>query len=191
MGNKSLGSVPKYMLMQCSHTANKHLTDNLEATSITFPEGSMDVSAAQAHIDWMNQHCFVAKVFSIELNAENDDVKNLNIVRAARVLDLNNVYVGHFTKKYCDKIRRDDLSWKLLELIAALVNPKNDPIFECLANNIAQQRKLNNVADMEPMENFLQKYPVLAERIEQMERKKVQSFCPHDRKIRRETANPQ
>jgi hypothetical protein len=189
IGDKILGSVPKYMLMQCSYTANKHLTDNPIATSITFPENSMDISAAQGHMDWMNQHCYVAKVFSIELNVENDDVKNLNIVRAARVLDLNNVYVGHFTKKYCDKIRRDDLSWKLMELIAALVFPKNDPIFECLANNIAQQRHLGNIADSDGIDNFMQKYPVLAERVDQIECKKVKSFRPHGRRIRGETAN--
>jgi hypothetical protein len=46
---------------------------------------------------------------------------------------------------------------------------KNDPTSECLANNIAQQRHLGNIADSGDIENFMQKYLVLAERVEQIE----------------------
>jgi len=180
MGKQALGKVPKYMLMQCSYIANKHLTENPKSTLISFPKDSMDVEAAKVHLDWMRQHCVAAKVFSIALDPEHGDVRNMNIVRAARVLGLNNTYIGHFTKQYCDKIRRDDLTWELMELIAALVFLDNDPIFECLANNIANQRRIGNVVDPEALQAFLQKYPILAARVYEIERqhtsaRKVQS----------------
>jgi hypothetical protein len=169
MGKQGLGKVPKYMLMQCSYVANKHFSENPKAAFITFPVGSMDVAAVNVHLDWMRQLCSLGKVYSIALNPEHDDVRNMNIVRAARVLGLNNTYVGHFTKQYCDKIRGYGLTWEIMELIAALFHPDNDPIFDCLANNIASQRRNDNVVDPNAMQTFLQKYPALAHRIDQIE----------------------
>ncbi|KAF2686019.1 hypothetical protein K458DRAFT_416387 [Lentithecium fluviatile CBS 122367] len=117
----------------------------------------------------MQQHCVVGKVFSISLNHEHTDERNLNIVRAARVLGLNNTYVGHFTRQYCDKIREHDLNYELMGTIATLAYPGNDPIYDCLANNIANQRKRGTVSDPEGLKAFLDLHPTLMHKVEAIE----------------------
>lgn len=141
MGSVELGIIPKFMLMQCSAIAHKHFTLNPTATSFVLAADSMDAEAAKLHIQWMDEMTYQGRVYSLTLEASQMyDIKNLQLCQAARVLGLNNSYVGHFTKQFCDRIRYCTLSLELADLICTLAYPDNDPIFDCLANQLAAQR---------------------------------------------------
>ena len=170
MGDASLATVPKYVLMQCSSKAWKHFTDNPDAISFTLPAGSMDATAATAHLEWMKEMTYQGRVYSITLHSDKKfDDKNLNICRAARVLGLNNMYVGHFTKIFCDRIRSNDASYDFLDKVAVLAYPENDPIIDCLANKLANLGSRNAAKKPTELEAFLQKHTSLKARVRKME----------------------
>lgn len=170
IGDIVLATVPKYLLMQCSMKAHKHFSDHPDATSFTLPAGSMDVDAAKAHLRWMKEMTFQSRVYSITLHAdETFDNKNLQICRAARVLGLSSMYVGHFTKIFCDRIRSDLASFEFMSKVAALAYPENDPIYDCLANNLATFRMRNTVKKPAELEAFLKKHADLKTRVEKIE----------------------
>lgn len=170
MGDTGLSTVPKYVLMQCSHKAFKHFTDDPDANTFTLAAGSMDEAAAKAHLEWMNEMTYQGRVYSVTLHSdEKFDDKNFQICRAARVLGLNNVYVGHFTKIFCDRIRSNTASYEFLHKIAALAYPENDPLYDCLANNLANLRTRNAVEKPAELEALLKKHTGLKARVEKIE----------------------
>ncbi|KAF2621342.1 hypothetical protein BU25DRAFT_238358 [Macroventuria anomochaeta] len=170
MGDISLATVPMYVLMQCSPKAFKHFSNNPDATSFTLPAGSMDANAATAHLEWMKEMTYQGRVYSVTLYPdEKFDDKNLQICRAARALGLNNMYVGHFTKIFCDRIRSNAASYDFLSKVAALAYPENDPILDCLANNLANLRLRNAVKKHAGLEALLKKHTGLKDRVEKIE----------------------
>lgn len=170
MGDTGLSTVSKYVLMQCSHKAFKHFTDNPDANTFTLPAGSMDEAAAKAHLEWMKEMTYQGRVYSVTLHSdEKFDEKNLQICRAARVLGLNNMYVGHFTKIFCDRIRSNTASFEFLHKIAAIAYPENDPLYDCLANNLANLRTRNAVEKPAELEALLKKHTGLKARVEKIE----------------------
>jgi len=184
LGSTSLMRLPKYILMQCSSKAYKYFTNKPDATSITFPTGSMDVDAAMAHLHWMDEMTYQGRVYSLTLNAdEKFDVKNLKICQAARVMGLNNTYVGHFTKVMCDRVRKGNASTRFLSLICELAVPDNDPIFDCLANNLVNQQ-INKGAHPAQLDELLTKHPHLKEQMSKIEQSVRDSRAGDKRKGR-------
>ncbi|KAF1935007.1 hypothetical protein EJ02DRAFT_507269 [Clathrospora elynae] len=172
MGDAKLATIPKYVLMQCSYKALGYFKEHPNATSWTFPAGSMDVDAAKAHLGWMDEMTYQGRVYSITLNGNPSfDKKNLRICRAARVLGLNNTYVGHFTKQLCDRIRNQDASTEFMDMVCELAYPENDPVFECLANNLVNQSKTKNVKDPAQLEALVAKHANLKENMAGIEKR--------------------
>lgn len=170
MGEIALATVPKYALMQCSAKAFKHFSENTESTSFDLPAGSMNATAATAHLEWMREMTFQHRVYSVTLHSdEKFDDKNLQICRASRVLGLNHMYVGHFTKIFCDRIRSNTVSNSLLFKIAAAAYPENDPIYDCLANNLANLRLHGNLQNQAAIKALLQHSEDLKARVEKIE----------------------
>ncbi|KAH6633710.1 hypothetical protein C7974DRAFT_453215 [Boeremia exigua] len=170
MGETYLATVPKYILMQCSSKAFRHLSDNPDATSFSLPDGSMDVTAATAHLTWMKEMTFQGRVYSITLHSdEKFDDKNLQICRAARVLGLHSMYVGHFTKIFCDRIRSNNAVDGFLRKVVAAAYPDNDPIYDCLANNLANLRLRKTIENPAELEALLQQNEGLKIKVEKIE----------------------
>jgi hypothetical protein len=170
MGGKKLLTLPKYVLMQCSGKAYKHFTEDTAATSMIFPAGSMDADCAIAHLNWMIEMTYQGRVYSLTLNGdEKHNIKNLKICQAARVMGLNNTYVGHFTKILCDRVRSNVSSPEFLSAICEHAYPANDPIFECLANNLVNQQGGKDFAHAEELDALLVKYPFLKEKMAKIE----------------------
>ena len=137
-----------------------------------FPDSIMDAEATNAHLAWMDEMTYQGRVYSITLNvAPAHDRKNLQICRAARIMSLNNTYVGHFTKQLCNRIREGTASPEFMDMICALAVPKNDPIFECLANNLVNQKKLGQLGDEAVLEKLLAKHENLRTKMETIENK--------------------
>lgn len=170
MGETVLATLPKYVLMQCSSKAFKYFSENPDVSSFHVPAGSMDAAAAKAHLEWMHDMTYQGRVYSITLNSdERFDDKNLQICRAARVLGLNNMYVGHFTKIFCDRIRSNAASDSFLSKVAAAAYPGNDPIYDCLANNLANSRLRKAVKNSAALDALLQSNEDLKIKVEKIE----------------------
>ncbi|KAF3040723.1 hypothetical protein E8E12_007294 [Didymella heteroderae] len=170
LGDNILATLPKYILMQTSHKAFKHFTDRPDATTFVLPAGSMDEIAAKTHLDWMKEMTYQGRVYFVTLHSdEKFDDKNLQICRAARVLGINNMYIGHFTKIFCDRIRSNTASYEFLNKIAALACPGNDPLYNCLANNLADHRVRKAIKNSPELEALLQKYTGLQNRVQKIE----------------------
>jgi hypothetical protein len=183
MGHTKLATLPKYVLMQCSVKAHKHFIDNPNATSITFPAGSMDTEAAKKHLNWMDEMTYQGRVYSITLNGDAKyDTRNLKICQAARVMGLNNTYVGHFTKVLCDRVRSNKSSPELIAAICEVAYPANDPIFDCLANNLVNQQLGKAFKQSEELAELLVKYPVLREKMVKVEQRVKDSRAGEKRK---------
>jgi hypothetical protein len=70
----------------------------------------------------------------------------------------------------CDRVR-SGAPIDLMSLICELAYPSNDPIFDCLANNLANHhlsKTTKKPADLEPL---LAKYPHLAYKMAKIERR--------------------
>ncbi|EDU39534.1 Tropomyosin domain containing protein [Pyrenophora tritici-repentis] len=177
LGGIEVMTIPKYLLMQCSVKALVYFEANPDATSWDFPAGYMDADAAKVCLTWMDEMTFQGRVYSINLSAmPNHDKKNLHICRAARVMGLNNTYVGHFTKQLCDRIRNHEVSYEFMDMVCELVYPENDPIFDCLANNLVNQVKVSAIKDMTSLEKLMAKHATLKGKmshIEQMMAKRM------------------
>jgi hypothetical protein len=172
LGEVKLATIPKYILMQCSDLALKYFESKPEATTWVFPAGTMDAEAVKAHLAWMDEMTYQGRVYSITLNTSPEhDHKNLQICRAARVMGLNNTYVGHFTKQLCNRIREGTASSEFMDMVCELAYPKNDPIFECLANNLVNQKKLNQLQDEAVFDKLVAKHGNLKQKIVQIEDK--------------------
>lgn len=169
IGDTTLATIPKYVLMQCSHKAFKHFTNNPSSTSLDLPANSMDTAAAAAHLKWMEEMTCQSRVYSITLHSdEKFDDKNLQICRAARVLGLNNMYIGHFTKTFCDRIRSNTASYDFLAKAAASAFPENDPVYDCLAHNLAILRLRGAVKSPAELNAFLEKHTGLRAKVERI-----------------------
>ena len=180
MGDVVLATLPKYLLMQCSPKAFKHFTDSPTASTLEFPPNSMHPAATAKIFKWMDDMAHRGGNFSISLfHDEKADEKNLHTCRAARVLGLHNMYVGHFTRTYCDRIRAGvtiDLMAKMVEL----AYPENDPIYKCLIDNIAYHRFRGDAKEPEKLNLFVGKYADLKAKVEKIEmglRKKRQGVA--------------
>lgn len=169
MGDVALATLPKYVLMQCSPKAFKHFTDSPTASTLDFPPNSMHPAATAKIFKWMDDMAHRGGNFSISLyHDEKADEKNLHTCRAARVLGLHNMYVGHFTRTYCDRIRAGitiDLMAKMVEL----AYPENDPIYKCLVDNIAYHRFRGDAKEPEKLNLFVGKYADLKAKVEKIE----------------------
>jgi hypothetical protein len=172
LGEVKLAAIPKYVLMQCSGKALKYFSVNPEATSWIFPAGSMDADAATAHLKWMDEMTYQSRVYSLRLQTDAvHDKKNLHICRAARVLGLNNAYVAQFTKQFCNRIRAQDVSFEFMDLLCQLAHPENDPVFDCLANNLVNQKKVGNAKVAADLEKLVAKHTSLKEKMEKIEKR--------------------
>jgi hypothetical protein len=172
LGEVKLAAIPKYVLMQCSGKALKYFSVNPEATSWIFPAGSMDADAATAHLKWMDEMTYQSRVYSLRLQTDAvHDKKNLHICRAARVLGLNNAYVAQFTKQFCNRIRAQDVSFEFMDLLCQLAHPGNDPVFDCLANNLVNQKKVGNAKVAADLEKLVAKHIPLKEKMEKIEKR--------------------
>ncbi|PSN60453.1 hypothetical protein BS50DRAFT_450702, partial [Corynespora cassiicola Philippines] len=162
--------VPKYMAMQVSEKMNMFFTNNPKATRIDFPTGIMDVDALKAHTQWMRDHTRCNKVFSIQLDY-NNDARNFKICRAARVLGINCIYVGHITRQYCERIRSKMQPLDIIAMIDDNSWHEHDPIWECLVNNLANQRfRANLPASInQSLDALLSSRPRMADTIAQIE----------------------
>jgi hypothetical protein len=167
MGRTKLATLPKYILMQCSEKANNYFVGHPDATTFDLPTGCMDSDAAKAHLQWMDEMTYQGRVYSITLNAdEKFDERNLRICQAARVLGMNNTYVGHFTKILCDRVRSNRSSLEFMSMICEVAYPENDPIFDCLANNLFNQQLSKALRVPAELEQLQAKYPVLKEKMD-------------------------
>ncbi|KAH7070612.1 hypothetical protein BKA63DRAFT_420194 [Paraphoma chrysanthemicola] len=183
MGDIQLAALPKFVLMQCSTKAHKHFTNDPSATSIVFPAGSMDAESAKKHLSWMNEMTYRGRVYSVTLNGdEKYDRRNLMICQAARVMGLNNTYVGHFTKVMCDRIRSNSSSTEFVAAICELATPENDPIFDCLANNLVNQQSGATFDQADTLKALSRKYLVLKEKMIQVEQRVTNSRAAGKRK---------
>jgi hypothetical protein len=170
LGDKLLATLPRYILMHTSHKAFRYFTDRPDANTFVLPAGSIDEHAAKAHLEWMKEMTYQGRVYSVTLHSdEKFDDKNLQICRAARVLGLNNMYVGHFTKIFCDRIRSNTASYEFLNKIATLAYPENDPLYDCLANNLANLHARNASKNPAEFETLLNKHTSLKARVEKIE----------------------
>lgn len=183
LGTTHLMTLPKYIFMQCSEKAYRHFTDYPDATSITFPTGSMDTEAAKAHLQWMDEMTYQGRVYSLTLHADQKlDSKNLKICQAARVMGMNNTYIGHFTKVLCDRVRGSNASTDFLSLICELAYPANDPIFDCLANNLVNQQLSKGVENSEIVDKLRARYPSLKEQLDNIKQRVKDSRAGDKRK---------
>jgi hypothetical protein len=183
LGPIKLAIIPKYVLMQCSGKALKYFTEHPDDTAITFPADSMSAEAAKAHLQWMDEMTYQGRVYSLTLNGdEKFDTKNLKICQAARVMGLNNTYVGHFTKIVCDRVRSNKISMEFMSLICDLAYPENDPIFDCLANNLVNQQMSKAPKKPEDLETLLTKCPRLQAKMMKIERRVKYSRAADKRK---------
>ncbi|EMD60637.1 hypothetical protein COCSADRAFT_150761 [Bipolaris sorokiniana ND90Pr] len=172
LGDVELKTLPQYILIQCSGKAWQHFEANPDATSWTLPAGSIDADAARCLLNWMDEMTYQARVYSVTLNsAPVNDQKNVQICRAARVMGLNNTYVGHFTKHLCEKIRSKDTSHKFMNLVCEAAYPENDPVFDCLANKLAMQKAAGSVQCREVLEKLAAAHPALEAEVEKIERR--------------------
>ncbi|XP_014554262.1 hypothetical protein COCVIDRAFT_105427 [Bipolaris victoriae FI3] len=172
LGEVELKTLPQYILMQCSGKAFQHFQTNPGATLWSFPVGSMDTEAAKSLLNWMNEMTYQGRVYSVSLNsAPVNDYRNIQICRAARVMGLNNTYVGHFTKHLCERIRSKDISLEFMDLMCKFAYPENDPVFDCLANKLAMQKAAGNVQGTTMLEKLAATYPALRAKVEKIERK--------------------
>jgi hypothetical protein len=86
-------------------------------------------------------------------------------------MGLTNTYVGHFTKVLCNRVRCSNPSTDFMSLICELANADNDPIFDCLANNLVKRQIINISEKQGNLEKLLVKYPLLRERMAVIEQR--------------------
>jgi hypothetical protein len=171
MGNETAAVLPKYIFMQVSSKALKHWTDNPSAQTIKFEAGSMTKDALSVQLEWITMHTHCNRVFSVSLKPENADRYNLELVRCARVLGLHPMYMGHFTRMYCQSVR-DGPSKKLIALVEELAYTDDEPIFDCLANYLAMQHSKAAPEDLDSWDQQLARLPKLAKKMEDIQARK-------------------
>jgi hypothetical protein len=161
-------TIPKKMLMQVSEAANNYFTKNPNANVMPFPRGCMVGGAVCEFAKWINDICTASKEFSVKIRFSNitkdADTQNLAIMQAARVLGMS-TYVRHFTRHYCDEIRKVLLPLDTIARIAQFTTT-DDPVYECLVNNMAHHRSKKNVSEQQQLEQFLVAHPRLAADLE-------------------------
>jgi hypothetical protein len=139
-GTKNLGTVPEYMYRQCSSTGNGLFMKAPTTDYLTVAEGSADVVALVKIIDWLNDICHSRFVRMISFT-ETEELENLELCRTARVIGLNDRYVGHIARRFQNIIRDTVLSNELITSIAKLAEPGNDDIYNALVDNMAYRRR--------------------------------------------------
>ncbi|KAF1968285.1 hypothetical protein BU23DRAFT_602331 [Bimuria novae-zelandiae CBS 107.79] len=171
VGNQAVATLPKYMFMQVSPKAFKYWTENPNATSIKFQKGAFTIGALEIQMEWITMHTYCNKVFSVTLKQGNGDRHNFELIRCARALGLHSMYMGHFTRLYCQQCR-DGPSPELVDLIEELSWDETDPIFECLANNMALQHSKAKPGDLEGWSQHLSRHPRLAKKMGEIQARK-------------------
>jgi hypothetical protein len=81
------------------------------------------------------------------------------------------MYVAQFTKQFCDRIRAQDVSYDFMDLVCQLAYPDNDPVFDCLANNLVNQKKVGNATGAADLEKLVAKYALLKDKVNQIEKR--------------------
>ena len=175
LGTQDIAVLPKYIFMQVSPKAFKHWMENPAAESMTFPSGAFTKKALAIQVEWITMHIRCNKVFSVTLKNDGSDRHNLNLVRCARALGLTPMYMGHFTRKYCEQIRNGPSS-ELVALIEELAWDETDPIFDCLAHNWTLQYAKARPEEVEMWNKQLTCLPRLSAKIHELQvRKKFAS----------------
>lgn len=172
MGNETVAALPKYIFMQVSHKAFAHWSKNPNAQTIKFEAGSVTTQALNIQLDWITMHTHCNRVFSITLKPENDDRFNLELVRCARVLGMHGMYMGHFTRLYCQKVR-DGPAKELVALIDELSYTDDEPIFDCLANHLAMQQSKCRPQDLNSFKEQLARHPKLLRKMQDVQGRKT------------------
>jgi hypothetical protein len=139
-GSKNLGTVPEYMYRQCSSTGNALLTKIPTTDCLTVAKDSANEGALVKIIDWLNDICH-SRYFRMISFTETEDLENLEFCRAARVLGLNDRYVGHITRRFQKRIRDAVPSKELITSITKRAGPANDDIYNALVDNMAYRRR--------------------------------------------------
>ena len=164
VGGVPTPTMPKKMLMQVSEVANDYFTKNPNAKIMPFPRGCMVGGAVCEFVKWINDICTASKEFSVKIRfshiTKDADTQNLAIMQAARVLGMS-TYIRHFTRHYCDDIRKVLLPLDTVARIEQFTTT-DDPVYECLVNNMAHHRSKKNVADQQQLDQFLVAHPRLA-----------------------------
>ncbi|CAI6333556.1 unnamed protein product [Periconia digitata] len=174
LDSEPVGVVPMTMFMQCSRLANDYFTKNPLPDAMDFPEGSMTKAAAKTHVEWMRQHCHIQRVWSIRFSGDGQtDRNNFEVIRAARVMGLHNMYVGHFTRHYCENIRNSKkfYSYEFMALVDEFAVPGNDPILDCLVANLRAFRNINAIPNVSEFREFLEQCKVLSSRFDMPKKK--------------------
>lgn len=165
VGNETLRGFSRNMFMAASPKIRNYFTENPNETYIAFPAGSIAVPVLNILRDYFRAMGTQKTVFSLKLryNWQQD----LVIRRDCCYLGMDK-YVAHFTRQYCDKVREGFLSHENIGLIVKNTND-DDPLFNCLANNLAVLRRRGNIPDPEKFEEFLKHCPRLAQAIGSIE----------------------
>lgn len=183
LGGVPIQGIPKKMLMQVSEMANDFFTKQPRANQIYLPANSMAMAAARELMAWVSDVCTSPKEFSVKLrflsNTSDADAQNIAIMSAARYLGMS-TYVRHFTRHYCDEIRRQMLSLDTIALIEKFF-AVDDPVFECLVNNLAHHRSKQNLPGQEQFEEFIKDHPKLAAAMEKANEAILQKRQVHTR----------
>lgn len=171
LGTQDVVVLPKYIFMQVSPKALKHWKENPNADSMIFPSGAFTKKALDIQWEWMTAHTQCNKVFSVTLKQDGNDRHNLELVRCARALGLDSMYMGHFTRKYCEQIR-DGPSPDLVALVEELAWDETDPIFECLAHNWVLQYAKAKSEDAKLLDKNLARFPRLSAKVNDIQVRK-------------------
>jgi hypothetical protein len=171
LDNKMVATVPKYGFMQVSLKAFKYWNENPNATPMKFEADAFTLDALSIQLEWIAMHTYCNKVFSVNLKSEAGDRQNLELFRCARALGLHPMYMGHFTRMYCDQIRKGP-SYDLISLIEELTWDDADPIFECLANNWLLNYSKAKPEAIPAWESKLTRLPRLAAKIHDVRSRK-------------------
>ncbi|KAF2703273.1 hypothetical protein K504DRAFT_508189 [Pleomassaria siparia CBS 279.74] len=165
--------IPKGMFMQVSERAHDLFTKNPHMDVARFPESGMAPAAVKEIAAWITDICSAPKEFSLKIrfagNTADADAQNLAIMNAARNLGMS-AYIRHFTRHYCEDIRKGITTMKLIALIERTATV-DDPVFECLVNNLTLHRTMQNDADRQQFEEFLKDHKRLGEAMAKVDMK--------------------
>jgi hypothetical protein len=161
VGKENLRGFSKHMLMAVSPRIREYFLKNPKETYIAFPAGAVAVPVMQILRDYLRAMGTQKTVFSIKLrfNWQQD----LAIRRDCCYLGMG-MYVAHFTRQYCDKVREGFVGLDNIALIEKNT-ADDDALFKCLANNLANMRRRGTLPDAEAFEEFLKKHPRLSQAI--------------------------
>lgn len=182
IGNEQVRNVPKYMFMAASPRARTFFLQNPKETYMPFDAGEITAVVAAKVRDWLVNMGSSKRVFSLKLHG--NIVEDLAFRRDCILLGMDK-YVAHFTRQYCDKIRKgfpslDDIA--VMETFAT----REDAVWDCLCNNLANMRVRNEIPDRAKFDEFLKRHEKLAKGMEAVDAKRLMSAPEIRRKYGRD-----